>query len=319
MGSGIIQILDPPTPDTAATTDGDLQPYRGEAVERQRHLGRAHVRRGFGADGEGGRTYRFNRLGFRGPDPDPTAEQRVYVFGESHAFGYFVELEESWPWRFVDAWCAHQGLDRSRVETLCFADPGASNAAIARMVVSQCSARRPDLVLVHFADIRRSEVLLDGRPHRIGPWLLEDTTLESARNAPGNLPATLSELIERGRAYFRHSLGREDDWMAPVPDLTCQLEFLRELLLVQSYCRAEGIRLLATCDRMEDLRAMAPQDHPTLAPLVAALDETTLAPFGIWSMEGDDDRDAGHADPSRHVRFAQAMFDFYLAGGKGAG
>lgn len=297
---------------------GRLQPYCGEEMERVSQVGRSHVRHRFGDD-DGGRTYRFNRLGFRGPEPDEKARQRIYVFGESHAFGYFVELEQSWPWRFVDLWCAHRGIDRPSVEYLNFADPGASNAGIARQVVSQCSARRPDVALVHFADVRRSEVLLDDRPHRIGPWLLDEAAAKSARRAPGQLPATLFELIERGKAYFRHSLGREQAWEAPVPDATCLLEALREILLVQSFCRAEGIRLVATLDRMEDLRAMAPQEHPVLAPLVAALDETLLCPFGIWSVDehGGGDSAPGHAGAGRHAAFARAVFDFYLEGESG--
>ena len=289
---------------------GGLQSYCGEEIARQQYLGQAHARHGFGDDV--GRTYRFNRLGFRGADPDPSATHRVYVFGESHAFGYFVDHEEAWPSRFLDLWREHHRLDDSTVEMLNFADPGASNASIARMVVSQCSARRPDLVLVHFADVRRSEVLLDGRPHRIGPWLLGDQAARAAREAPGDLPATLGELIERGRSYFRHSLGPTERWMSPVPDTTCILEALRDILLVQSFCRAQGLRLVATCDRMEDLRALAPQKHPILAPLVAALDPTTLCNFGIWSMGAPgDDEAAGHASRDRHARFARAMFDFY--------
>ena len=314
-----------------------LQPYRGEEIERVSQVGQSYVRHRFGDDRDG-RTYRFNRLGYRGPEPDEKARRRIFAFGESHAFGYFVELEQSWSWRFVDLWCAHVGLDRSCVEYLNFADPGASNASIARQVVSQCSVRRPDIALVHFADVRRSEVLLDRRAHRIGPWLLEAAAADSARRAPGDLPATFFELIERGKAYFRHSLGREQDWAAPVADATCLLEALREILLVQSFCRAEGIRLVATLDRMEDLRAMAPQNHPILAPLIAALDDTSLCPFGIWSVDGDGDGDSserslaqprresgrsahflrkapGHASPRRHGAFAEAIFDFYLHAG----
>ena len=296
-------------------SDLGLLPYQGEELERLRQLGRSHVCRTFGAD-HGGRTYRFNRLGYRGDEVDATASHRVFVFGESHAFGYFVEEEEAWPAHFVRRWCDHHRLPSQRVNVLNFADPGSSNASIARMVVSQCSTLRPDLVLVHFADIRRSEVLLDGRPHRIGPWLLDDTSAEAAAKAPAHLPETLNELIARGTAYFRHSLGPSGPGQWQGIDPTCLLEALREILLVQSFCRAAGIPLVATCEHMEELRKLRPEDDPVLAPLVQALDADVLASFDIWSVgrrtARTSERASGHAAPRRHRTFAKALFDFYL-------
>lgn len=293
-----------------------LLPYRGEEMERLRHVGRSHTRQAFGAD-QGGRTYRFNQLGYRGAEVDPSATHRVFVFGESHAFGYFVEEDEAWPSRFVRRWCTHHGVSTDAVNVLNFADPGSSNAAIARMVLSQCSALRPDLVLVHFADIRRSEVLLDGRPHRIGPWLLGEASAEEAGKAPADLPQTLTELIARGTAYFRHSLGPSGPtgrWQDIDP--TCLLEALREILLVQSYCRAENIPWVATCEHMVELRELRPENDPVLAPLVGALDAEALADFDIWSVGRRSaraaERRSGHAGPRRHRRFAKALFDFYL-------
>lgn len=299
----------------ASDSNLGLHPYCGEEMERMSHIGRSHVCRTFAGD-HGGRTYRFNRLGFRGAEVDPSASQRVFVFGESHAFGYFVEQEEAWPSRFVDRWSAHHRLPRSSVNLLNFADPGASNASIARLLISQCSALRPDLVLVHFADIRRSEVLLDGRPHRIGPWLLDERSVRAARRAPGKLPKTLRELIERGKAYFRQSLGPSGPAQWQGIDATCLLQALREILLVQSYCRAEGIPLLATCEHMEELRALRPEEDPILAPLVGALDLEVLCDFDIWSVgngsQPPEQQPRDHADAARHERFAASLFEFYL-------
>ncbi len=287
-------------------------PYRGQDLERLEGLGRSRVRHSYGADDSGRRVYRFNRLGFRGAEYDPAAPYRVFAFGESHAFGYFVDYDDCWPSRFVDLWRHHLGLDRRDVCYLNFADAGASNAAIARGVVSQCSAARPDLVLVHFADLRRSEVILNGLPHRVGHWLLEDEAARAVREAPNEdgLPETLRQLLDRGSSFFHYALGSasKEDFQLPV-DATCVLDGLRNLLLVQYFCRSEGIRLVATCEHIEALDSPAVCGDATLGPLMACLDPEVLCGFGIWSVEGD--RIGDHAGPRRHDRFAREMFAFY--------
>lgn len=288
-----------------------LQPYGGEQLERLENLGRSHVRYTFGDDRSGQRTYRFNALGYRGDDPDLEAQQRVFVFGESHAFGYFVEAEECWPSRFVDLWAERRALDRRKVCLANFADPGSSNASIARQLVTQCSAVRPDLVLVHFADLRRSEVILDRRSHRVGPWLVQEDSVSQAAAAPGGLARTLAELIERGHGFFRAFLGREDHWLDGDIDASCVLSNLRDLLLVQSFCRANDIRLIATCEPIDELLAPAVVEHPVLGPLARCLDAEMLCDFSIWSVKGDFSDQPGHAGPLRHQRFARKLFDYF--------
>ncbi len=304
----------------ATDRKGKPLPYCGQELDRLEHLGRPHQRRRYGHDKSGRRVYGFNRLGFRGAEFDPDAPYRVFAFGESHAFGYFVAFDRCWPSRFVDLWTRHRGLDRRDVCYLNFADAGASNAAIARAVVSQCSAIRPDLVLVHFADLHRNETILDGRPHRIGHWLLDEETEIAAREAPGDgLQQTLLELIERGKGYYRFALGPErSQWFGANVDPTCVLDNLLNILLVQSFCRAEGIRLVATCEAIDVLRSPAVTSDPTLGPLAERLDPQALCDFRIWSKDGDRSDDRGHAGPRRHDRFARSLFDFYRQTGEGA-
>ena len=295
----------------AQQLQGQLLPYRGQELDRLERVGQSHVQRVYGQDRSGQRAYRFNRLGYRSAELNPAASHRVFAFGESHAFGYFVDHEQCWPSRFVDLWANDRELDRQDICFLSFADAGASNGNIARSVVSQCSALRPDLVLVHFADPRRSEVILNGIPHRVGSWLLQEEAELAAREAPGELPETLLEMIRRGRSFFRFALGSEEsEWFGPAVDPTCLAENLRDILLVQSFCRAEKIRLVATCEQIELL--LAARQDPNLGPLVRQLDPEALSDFGIWSVDGDLSEDPGHVGPQRHARFAQAMFDFYL-------
>lgn len=283
-------------------------------MQRRAHLGQSFTQDGYGHDV--GRVYRFNRLGFRGPEFDPEARYRVYAFGESHAFGYFVDAEQCWPSRFAALWAEAGDLSSSEVCFQNFADVGAANSAVARSVVSQCSAAPPDLVLVHFGEHLRSEVFLDGRPHRIGGWLLEDATLEAAP-ADGPLRAGYLEQIERGRSFYRYAVGEGEVDPAGFDlqrDATCIEQTLRDILLVQYFCRARGIAAVATCDLVDSLFNEAVRSNATLGPLLAQIDSQFLNPLRIWSVDGDRAEDSGHAGPLRHDRFARALLEAHLQG-----
>lgn len=289
-------------------------PYSGQELDRRANLGTSFGKLGHGSDQENGRTYRFNRLGYRGPEFDPAAAYRIYAFGESHAFGYCVDDDVCWPARFAAHWVRARGLDPSQVCFQNFADVGSSNAGIARAVVTQCSAAPPDLVLVHFAEHRRGEVYIEGRPHRIGPWLLDEAT---ARAAPpdGPLRAGYLHQIERARAFYGWTLGDErvDETIFDLErDATSLEDTLRNLLLVQYFCRARGIPALATCDLVDSLFDASVRRHESLGPLLAEVDPDFLTPLRIWSVEGDLADDGHHAGPERHDRFARAMLRRYL-------
>ncbi len=295
-----------------------LLPYCGEQLLRLEQLGESHVQHSFGEDRFGRRSYRFNRLGYRGEESIPEAPHKVFAFGESHAFGYFVDFDQCWPSRFVKLWCERESVEPTDVNYLNFADPGTSNASIARAVVCQCSAVRPDLVLVHFADLARSEVVLNGRQHRIGPWLEQEGARLADQAARGqeSLPETFAELIERGAGFLRFALGEKTStWLALEVDPTCLIENLRSILLVQYFCKAQKIPLVATCEAIAPLDSPHKQEDPTVGPLARCLDREVICDFNIWSVGGDLSDDPNHAGPERHDRFARAMLDFHLRQG----
>lgn len=286
--------------------------YCGQDVQRRAHLGQPFTQHGYGHDGA--RVYRFNRLGFRGPEFDPEARRRIYAFGESHAFGYFVDAEQCWPARFAALWSEAQGLTPSEVCFQNFADVGAANSAVARGLVSQCTAAPPDLVLVHFGEHLRSEVFLEGRPHRIGAWLLEDATREAAP-ADGPLRAGYLEQIERGKSFYRYAFGDGDVDPARFDlerDATCVEQTLRNILLVQYFCQARGIPAIATCDLVDSLFNDAVRGNASLGPLLSQIDPNFLSPLRIWSVDGDRAQDNGHAGPLRHDRFARTLLEDHL-------
>lgn len=301
------------------TTDVPL-PYSGQELDRRANLGRPFRKIGMGHDQHGGREYRFNSLGFRGPEFAPRAKHRIYAFGESHAFGYFVDAEHCWPARFAARWAAARGVEADDLCFQNFADVGASNAGIARALISQCSAAPPHIVLVHFSEHRRSEVYLQGQPHRVGPWLVAP---ETAQAAPEEEPlrSAYLEQIDRAGHFYAYALGA--DAMGPQGiehglfeldvDATCIEDTLRNILLVQYFCRAQGICAVATCDLVESLFNDQVRNNPNLSPLLAQIDTDFLSPLRIWDVDGDEADDSGHAGPMRHDRFAGVLLEGFLA------
>ncbi len=294
--------------------DGRLSPYSGPEIYRIQRLGTTHTVDRYGDDLSGEHLYRFNSLGFRGADFDAAAPHRVFAFGESEAFGFGVDFDRCWPSRFVERWLDANRLDRRDVCYLNFAEAGASNGAIARAVVSQCSAAPPDLVLVHFGDPRRSEIFLDGRSWPVGPWLLDEPAARTARQAPReeNLRRNLEELLDRGRHFYRFGAG--SDALGPFSietDSYFVLETLRDILLVQYFCRARGIRALATWEHIRQLDAGDVRRHPSLGPLAEQIDPGFLCDFSIWDVDGETTADRQHAGPARHDAFARALLEFH--------
>ncbi len=304
------------------STDAPL-PYNGQELDRKANLGRPFSKVGFGHDQHGTREYRFNSLGFRSPEFDGQAKHRIYAFGESHAFGYFVDAEQCWPARFARLWAASQGASDADLCFQNFADVGASNAGIVRSLISQCSAAPPDIVLVHFSEHRRGEVYLQGQPHRIGPWLVAP---ETAQAAPAEEPlrSAYLEQIERAGHFYAYALGVDAVGPQGIKpglfdldvDATCIEDTLRNILLVQYFCRAQGIQAIATCDLVESLFNDPVRNNPSLAPLLAQVDPELLSPLRIWSVDGDRADDAGHAGPIRHDRFARVLLQGFLASNK---
>src|ERR1044072_3782329 len=81
--------------------------------------------------------YRFNSLGYRSAEFDPTARLKIFVSGCSYTFGLGVRL------------------DRANLQN--FSQIGASNGYIARTIIRQCDRVRPDLAVIAFTHRERTE------------------------------------------------------------------------------------------------------------------------------------------------------------------
>ena len=278
-------------------------PYSGHREVRRNRIGESYVERTLDTDVSGTRTYAYNRLGYRGPEYRANAALTVFTFGESDAIGTGLEFEESWPARVVAREAEARGIDPSDVCHMNFAEPGASNAYIARSVLSQCGVVRPDLVLVNFASFDRTEGIAGGRAYPIGDWLDGPGADAALREAPeeGGLRARLREQLDRGRHYRAFATGRGEIYAS-----------LRDMLLVQFYLRSEGIPAVAVCREREKLDFAGARADAVLGPLLGQVDESFLAPFDItWVAEsGAHGVDDQHYDARTHDALAERVFQF---------
>jgi SAM-dependent methyltransferase len=245
-----------------------LRPYSGHRLERIRNLGRAWTQTDQDTDAAGLCSYEFNSLGFRGPEFDAQAEFTVFVFGESDAFGIGVEREESWAYLVAMEQARLRGVDPEAVCLMNFAEGGASNAAIARSVLTQCSAVRPDLVLVNFAQHGRTEGYAQGHMFPIGPWHGAVTPDQAIKEAPpeDGLRERIGDQVERGQAFLRF----------------CDLDqgvydSLRDILLVQETLAQEGLDALAIIRDPEHFNRAEIVGDPALGPLISRLDRCFFA------------------------------------------
>lgn len=147
-----------------------LHTYSGGKQDVLDRIGQPWRSSTFDSDLSGRHVYRFNSLGFRSDEFLVEKPFRAFIFGESDAFGLGVNFDDIWTVRVARAKAAEAGFSCAETCIMNFADSGASNAAIARTLVSQCAAVRPDLVLVQFAKDSRVELLYGesndaGRPY----------------------------------------------------------------------------------------------------------------------------------------------------------
>ncbi|MCA8948345.1 MAG: SGNH/GDSL hydrolase family protein [Planctomycetes bacterium] len=281
-----------------------LRPYGGDDLNRVERLGTAYELDRLWADQSGTQRYAINTLGYRGPEFDPAASRRVFVFGESHAFGQGLPDESTWPRRFAARWAEAAGGDPVAVSVMNFAEPGASNGYITRLLLAQSAAVRPDLVLLHFAESARFEGMVSGRPVRFGTWFQSDCIRRQVENAPANLRALAEEWRNRGLGFLRYR-----------NLLHNAIDTLRNVLLAQFYCRAAGIDAIATCDRWEAVQDAAEQNPDTAGRLLELVDPTFLVDRRIEQMTEavEAAADGIHLGIACHEAFATVMLDAYRA------
>ena len=144
-------------------------------------------------------------------------------------FGDGLDLSETWPDRFREQYAARHGCPSQGVNLLNFSVSGASNDRIVNTVLPQCSVVRPDLLLVQFTYSNRTEYLHGSDVSRIGPWMdlrLDPPGVTKIRDGTPRASA-----LEEAALYY-YGFYTQEWGLAST---------LRNILLVQSYCKAHAI------------------------------------------------------------------------------
>ncbi len=257
-----------------------LHPYSGQRLEIHSGIGKPSTRTNYCSDQSGTIEYEFNSLGFRGPEFDPDADFIVFLFGESDGFGLGVEFEEIWSVQVAREMAKRKGYSKEQTCIMCFAESGVSNTFIARMLVSQCTAVRPDLVLAHFAEDRRTELIGGGNGWSCGAWLSSPDLDEQIRQADGVTAAireNLGEVLRRGRSFLDHSTPRQSLYRS-----------LRELLLLQEFTAALQLPTICIAADAHRFFAKSLQSDPQLGPLAKTLSPDFLHCLPLAQLLADD-------------------------------
>ena len=258
----------------------------------------------YGHDVSRTKTYHFNSLGFRGEEFNPDADFKLFVAGSSYAFGPGIDLEETWAYQLSQRIMESQSLPAQAMSLVNFSEGGASNNYTARMAVTQCSKVKPSLLVTEFVFKNRSEGFIDGKPFQVGPWLL--------MNAWQRLKTALST-PKKNRRLLRQRLSQVNHYYSYYQEEQAFIDTLKNILLVQSYCKAEKIPCMLFWTEFKQLEESRFTGNPVLAPLIAAIDKRCFCDFSITDEDIFVDRaaDNSHPGPKSQQLFADKLMAFY--------
>lgn len=262
-----------------------------------RKIGQSPVRV-FGSDQSRTKTYNFNSLGFRGEEYNPKAKRRIFVCGCSHTIGTGLNLEETWPYLFKLLYSHHFNLNSSEVNLLNFADGGASNDYISRTVLSQCTAIRPDLLLVLFTYNNRTEYCNGKHIRPLGPWIFADS--EPSRYLP---PNTLQDYLEAAKQYYEY-----------YSDESGFISTTKNILLLQFLCKANNIDSVFGIVNYDQIALQNYSHNEVCSTLQELIEWSFFVKFSIHGpdIEVDKAADGTHPGPRSHQIIADRFFNAYI-------
>lgn len=253
----------------------------------------------YGMDRSGTKVYKFNSLGYRGEEYDPTAKKRIFVCGCSQTFGTGLNIEESWPYQFKELFVQDKGIDFEDVNLLNFAAGGRSNDYISRTLMTQCNEVRPDLCIVYFTYMERSEHVDKEGPFTMGPWAYFE------KKELGKLePWARSEKVLSFYDYYTDELGL--------------INLLKNMLLLQFFLKFNKVKYIFGSvhinNRLADKHLIS---NPVISQLIKLIDKKYLIPSKLEFNDHAADKKiekgkpTGHAGPKSNKLFAKRLFRFY--------
>jgi hypothetical protein len=260
-----------------------LFPYHGDwaSVHFGERRGARHVTKCYPVDTAETRTYTFSSLGFRGEEFDPAAHRTVFACGGSTTVGVGVSDEDVWTEEFKIRYAALHRCAPGDVNVLNFSQGAASADYTVRTLLNQCSRFEPDLVIAHLSGGNARTEWFDDEDHlSLGPWMVDP---ESDDPSP--------ELATAHYTYYTPQLG--------------VLNALKNVLLLQSFCRSRGIPLVIAWSDFTATVELA-REMPVCRGLVELLDSRNL-----FEPRDAVDRvpEADHPGPRSHRLFAAQLLD----------
>ncbi len=248
--------------------------------------------------------YEYNELGYRGPAFDASKPFLAYIFGESDAFGAGVDFDDIWAVKAIRRIAEDRGFSAEDVMILNFAESGASNAYIARQVLTQCAALKPNLCMVGLADHQRTESIVGRNSLSVGPWLENGKARAQVDGSdlPESEKADLYDAIERGRSFLSYIDSERPG--GPEQQLYGSVQ---SVLLMQQCLRAQGVPAVAIGRDIERLVGRSAHHHPVLGPLVDLIDPAFVCATSCHHISGGKTGSDGiHLGVDQHERLADA-------------
>jgi len=230
----------------------------------------------FANDQSGTKEYKFNSLGFRGEEYNSRAKKKIFVIGDSETFGLGLNIEEAWPYRFKEKYAKKYSYKIKSVNVMNFGVAAVSNDFIARTILSQCKRVKPDLLIVLFTYVDRTEYVKGKIVNMIHPWL--------------KFEASIDYYI-----YYTEELGF--------------INFLKNLLLVQYFCKLYHLNYIFSALEYKELNHRRIRSNAAIKSLIKLVDKRYFCDFTL----GDEDvaADGHHSGPKSHDIFANKLMKFY--------
>ena len=186
-------------------------------------------------------TYTFNELGYRGPWMERDLPNAIWCFGDSQTAGMGLHEQDLWPTLLGEA------LDK---RTINLGIGGASNDTIARTLVSATAQYRPKAICVLLTAPNRREVICNAGKSTLFPQAIKYID-------------TLDKKLYT-------------TYLDSVDDTSNQINYDKNLVLIQSRCREMSIPLivldftehvyeLAKIDAAVDGEHLGPKIHKEIA------------------------------------------------------
>lgn len=298
-----------------ASTESPLLPYSGSPLanpENNEHVPNttSYI---CNHDRSGKVKYRYNSLGFRGEDYDENARFHIFVCGPSEGFGLGLNEEDTWWHQFKHVFARHKGVDQSEVNLLNFSQIGASMDYIARVLVSQCQRVKPDLVIGALSPSSRTEYFSDegeryftDRAVTFNPnmynLLLHSDENEFFQQRTASLNEDdHDELLTAVEGFYNYYTNR-----------TGLINRLKNILLIQQYCAAQGIpHTLWTLHRFN----LEKETHMPLPASIKALadciDYRRIYTHHILNPNHQKAADGVHPGPEVNRGVLEGLWEFY--------